>query len=156
MPCRPGRPGSTGAIGKRYGDPGRNGRPSRVACWPITGPGQPRSDGHMALAWHCQRGSVVLGGNAVDAWGRMPREDRKVTRWAKGERTVAFLIDRGRLERFEASDPAATANALVERATRRLEATAMAALANGDADGAYAAAYPRTGWPAKRSWPGSG
>ncbi len=64
-----------------------------------------------------------------------------VTRWVKGEQTVTFLIDRGRLERVEASDPAATASALVERATRRLEATARAALANGDADGAYAAAY---------------
>jgi hypothetical protein len=64
-----------------------------------------------------------------------------VTRWAKGGRTVAFLIDRGRLESFEASDPAATAGALVERADRRLEATARAALTNGDADGAYAAAY---------------
>jgi hypothetical protein len=65
----------------------------------------------------------------------------KVTRWAKGERTVTFLIERGRLERFEASDPAATADALAERAARRLEATATAALANGDADGAYSAAY---------------
>ena len=64
-----------------------------------------------------------------------------MTRWAKGERTVAFLVDRGRLEFFEASDPAATASALLERASRRLEATARAALANGDADGAYAAAY---------------
>jgi hypothetical protein len=64
-----------------------------------------------------------------------------VTRWAKGERTVAFLIDRGRLESFEASDPAATAGALAERAGRRLEATARAGLASGDADGAYAAAY---------------
>jgi hypothetical protein len=68
-------------------------------------------------------------------------EDGKVTRWDKGERTVTFLIDRGRLEHFEANDPAATASALAERATRRLEATARAALANGDADGAYAAAY---------------
>ncbi len=64
-----------------------------------------------------------------------------MTRWAKGERTVTFLIERGRLERFEASDPAATADALVERAARRLEATATAALAGGDADGAYSAAY---------------
>lgn len=64
-----------------------------------------------------------------------------MTRWVKGERTVAFLIDRGRLESFEASDPEATAGALVERAGRRLDATARAALANGDADGAYAAAY---------------
>jgi hypothetical protein len=64
-----------------------------------------------------------------------------LTRWANGERTVAFLVDRGRLEPFEANDPAATAEALVERAARRLEATAKAALANGDIEGAYAAAY---------------
>jgi hypothetical protein len=64
-----------------------------------------------------------------------------VIRWPKGERTVAFLIDRGRLEPFEANDPAGTASAVLERATRRLEAPARAASANGDADGAYAAAY---------------
>jgi hypothetical protein len=45
------------------------------------------------------------------------------------------------MNQFEASDPGATASALAERAARRLEATARAALANGDADGAYAAAY---------------
>ena len=64
-----------------------------------------------------------------------------MTRWHRGERTVAFLIDRGRLEPFEARDPAATAGVLIERANRRLDATSRAALANGDADGAYAAAY---------------
>jgi hypothetical protein len=64
-----------------------------------------------------------------------------VTRWGAGDRTVAFLIGRGRLEGFEASDPAGLAGALIGRAARRLEATARAALANGDADGAYAAAY---------------
>jgi uncharacterized protein (UPF0332 family) len=64
-----------------------------------------------------------------------------VTRWGSGERTVRFLIDRGRLEAFEASDLAVSAAAQVERATRRLEATARAALENGDLDGAYAAAY---------------
>ncbi|HET9899373.1 MAG TPA: hypothetical protein VFQ44_30980 [Streptosporangiaceae bacterium] len=68
-----------------------------------------------------------------------------MTRWAAGERTVTFLIDRGRLEGFRASDPAATASALTERAGRRLEATARAALANGDPDGAYAAAYDAYG-----------
>jgi len=62
-------------------------------------------------------------------------------RWAKGERTVEFLVGRGRLEQFETTDPAALAEALLERASRRLEATAKAALTNGDADGAYAAAY---------------
>ncbi len=37
--------------------------------------------------------------------------------------------------------PAGLADTLAGRASRRLEATARAALANGDADGAYAAAY---------------
>lgn len=35
-----------------------------------------------------------------------------MTRWPKGERTVTFLIDRGRLEAFEARDPAATVRVL--------------------------------------------
>ena len=64
-----------------------------------------------------------------------------MTRWHRGEQAVAFLIGRGRLESFEASDAAVLADALAGRAARRLEATARAALANGDADGAYAAAY---------------
>jgi hypothetical protein len=64
-----------------------------------------------------------------------------VARWGKGERTVQFLVDRGRLESFEATDLAAVADALIERAARRLEATATAALKLGDVDGAYAAAY---------------
>lgn len=60
-----------------------------------------------------------------------------MTRWHGGEQTVAFLISLGRLESFEANDPAVLAG----RAARRLDATARAAPANGDADGAYAAAY---------------
>ena len=64
-----------------------------------------------------------------------------MARWGSGERTVRFLIGRGRLETIEASDLAAAADAQIERATRRLEATARAALENGDVDGAYAAAY---------------
>jgi hypothetical protein len=71
----------------------------------------------------------------------MLRKALDLTRWHRGEQTVAFLIARGRLESFEASDPAALADTLAGRAARRLEATARAALANGDADGAYAAAY---------------
>jgi hypothetical protein len=63
-----------------------------------------------------------------------------VTRWVAGKRTVGYLAGRGRLEGFEANDPGALADALIGRAARRLEATATAALANGDADGAYAAA----------------
>ncbi|HUK67332.1 MAG TPA: hypothetical protein VLW50_01025 [Streptosporangiaceae bacterium] len=43
-------------------------------------------------------------------------------RWQKGERTVQFLIGRGRLEPIEASDLGALAGALIERATRRAEA----------------------------------
>src|SRR4030088_2678971 len=64
-----------------------------------------------------------------------------VARWHRGEQTVQFLIDRGRLESFEASGLAALADALTGRAGLRLEATARAALKNGDVDGAYAAAY---------------
>jgi len=64
-----------------------------------------------------------------------------VARWAKGEKTAQFLVDRGRLETFESSDLAGLAIAQVRRATLRLNATAIAALENGDVDGAYAAAY---------------
>lgn len=64
-----------------------------------------------------------------------------MARWLKGERTVQFLIDRGRLETFEAQDLAEASEGLTSRATLRLEATAKAALKNGDVDGAYAAAY---------------
>jgi hypothetical protein len=59
----------------------------------------------------------------------------------RGKRTIAHLIDRGRLERITVEDTAGTADILVERATRRLETTAMAALHGGDVDGAYVAAY---------------
>jgi hypothetical protein len=64
-----------------------------------------------------------------------------MARWRKGERTVRFLLDRGRLENFEASDLSALTEAQVSRATLRLNATAASALAKGDVDGAYAAAY---------------
>jgi uncharacterized protein (UPF0332 family) len=64
-----------------------------------------------------------------------------VARWLKGEQTVMYLIDRGRLESFEASDLTALADAQIHRATLRLTATAISALENGDVDGAYAAAY---------------
>lgn len=64
-----------------------------------------------------------------------------MTRWRKGERTVQFLIDRNRLESIEAGDLTALAQALLRRATLRLDATARAALQNGDIDGAYSAAY---------------
>lgn len=64
-----------------------------------------------------------------------------MARWLKGERTVRFLIDRGRLESFEAQDLTEVTKGLTSRAALRLEATARAALKNGDVDGAYAAAY---------------
>ena len=64
-----------------------------------------------------------------------------MARWAKGEQAVQFLVDRDRLESFEAEDLAALAEALIGRAARRVETTAAAALAGGDVDGAYVAAY---------------
>ncbi len=64
-----------------------------------------------------------------------------MARWPKGEQTLQFLIDRGRLESFEASDLPAVAAAQIGRAALRLEATAVGALEKGDIDGAYAAAY---------------
>jgi hypothetical protein len=42
-----------------------------------------------------------------------------MTRWAKGEQTVQFLVDRNRLESFEVEDLAALAEALVARAAAR-------------------------------------
>jgi hypothetical protein len=64
-----------------------------------------------------------------------------MARWAEGEQTVQFLVDRNRLESFAAGDLAALTEALVARATLRVETTATAALAGGDVDGAYVAAY---------------
>jgi uncharacterized protein (UPF0332 family) len=64
-----------------------------------------------------------------------------VARWNWGEQTVIYLIDRGRLESFEARDLTALADAQIHRATLRLNATAVSALENGDVDGCYAAAY---------------
>lgn len=63
-----------------------------------------------------------------------------MARWATGERTVAFLVERGRLEAIRAIDPVAAASTAVERAERRLR-TAAAGLELGDIDGAYAEAY---------------
>lgn len=59
----------------------------------------------------------------------------------RGKQTVVYLIERGRLENITVEDTAGTAKTLVERATRRLETTAAAALSGGDVDGAYVAAY---------------
>ena len=63
-----------------------------------------------------------------------------MARWAKGEQTVQFLVDRNRLESFEADDLAALTEALIGRAVLRVETTAAAALAGGDVDGAFVAA----------------
>lgn len=59
----------------------------------------------------------------------------------RGGRTVAYLVERGRLESFTSEDLVAAAETLVQRAARRLETTARAALGGGDVDGAYVAAY---------------
>ena len=64
-----------------------------------------------------------------------------MARWLKGEQTVRYLMDRGRLESLEASDLTALADAQIRRATLRLNATSVSALEKGDVDGAYAAAY---------------
>jgi hypothetical protein len=65
----------------------------------------------------------------------------RVVRWEAGERTVRYLVGRGRLESFAASDLGALAEALLGRAALRVETTATAALAGGDIDGAFVAAY---------------
>src|SRR5215472_16799766 len=64
-----------------------------------------------------------------------------MARWEARERTVRYLVARGRLESFEASDLGALAEALLGRAALRVETTATAALAGGDIDGAFVAAY---------------
>jgi hypothetical protein len=64
-----------------------------------------------------------------------------MARWAIGERTVQFLVDRNRLESFEAADLGMLTEALIGRAVLRVETTATAALAGGDVDGAFVAAY---------------
>lgn len=64
-----------------------------------------------------------------------------MARWGKGERTVQYLVDRARLESFEARNLGELGHALIGRAARRVETTAVAALAGGDVDGAYVAAY---------------
>ena len=51
-----------------------------------------------------------------------------MARWRKGEKSVGFLVSRGRLESFEAADLAALAEARVKRAALRLEVTATAAV----------------------------
>src|ERR1700691_4764595 len=64
-----------------------------------------------------------------------------MARWTKGDRTIQFLIDKGRLESIEAPDLASQAEALIVRASLRVGTTAAGALAGGDVEGAYVAAY---------------
>jgi hypothetical protein len=64
-----------------------------------------------------------------------------MSRWWRGERTVIYLVDKGRLESFESTDLDEVAAALLQRAARRVQTTAAAALQGGDVDGAYVAAY---------------
>src|ERR1700730_3665159 len=64
-----------------------------------------------------------------------------MSRWWRGERTVIYLVDKGRLESFESADLEKVAAALLQRAARRVQTTAAAALKGGDVDGAYVAAY---------------
>ncbi|HEY4461997.1 MAG TPA: hypothetical protein VGN41_04950 [Streptosporangiaceae bacterium] len=64
-----------------------------------------------------------------------------MARWVKGERTVEYLVGRGRLESFDADNLAVLADALISRSERRVQTTATAALAGEDIDGAYVAAY---------------
>src|SRR4051812_30724100 len=63
-----------------------------------------------------------------------------MVRWPRGAQTVAFLIERGRLELLGVTDLSSAASTAIERATKRL-ATARAALDGDDIDGAYAAGY---------------
>ncbi len=64
-----------------------------------------------------------------------------MARWARGEQAVQYLVNQNRLESFEAKDLVALTEALVNRAVLRVETTATAALAGGDVDGAFVAAY---------------
>jgi hypothetical protein len=64
-----------------------------------------------------------------------------MSRWRRGEQTVRYLVDNGRLESFESADLDELAAALLQRAARRVRTTAEAALKGGDVDGAYVAAY---------------
>jgi hypothetical protein len=56
-------------------------------------------------------------------------------RWSAGEKVIAFLLERGRLESV-AADVEEACNALLERAAKRL-ATARAAAAGEDWEGAF-------------------
>jgi uncharacterized protein (UPF0332 family) len=57
-----------------------------------------------------------------------------------GHGTIGYLLDRGRLERIDATTADAAAVSIIGRAARRL-LTADGGLEAGDIDGAFAAAY---------------
>lgn len=59
-----------------------------------------------------------------------------MSRWPLGERTVDFLVQRGRLEAISVTDVAAAAATALDRAVLRLR-TAAGGLEAGDVDGAY-------------------
>lgn len=60
--------------------------------------------------------------------------------WQRGEQTIRFLVDRGRLEILQAVTLAEASDALLERATLR-HATSQSALKLDDLAGAYSTAY---------------
>jgi hypothetical protein len=75
-----------------------------------------------------------------------------VARWLKGEQTVMYMIDRGRLESFEASDLTALADAQIRRATLRLTATAISALERAMSMVPTLPPTTLTEWPPRLSW----
>lgn len=60
--------------------------------------------------------------------------------WEPGRRTVEYLLQRNRLERLDPAGLVESADAVLERAAKRL-LTATAGLEVGDVDGAFVAAY---------------
>jgi hypothetical protein len=94
----------------------------------------------MGSCWGTRRTNRQPG--AIGAKAPDERQTREaMARWRNGEQTIQFLINRGRLESFEAADLTTPAEALIARARLRVEATAKAALKMSDIDGAYVAAY---------------
>jgi hypothetical protein len=64
-----------------------------------------------------------------------------MARWARGERTVQYLVDQNPLESFAAEDLAVLAEALIGWAVLRVETTATAAWRVVTWTGAFIAAY---------------
>jgi hypothetical protein len=67
-----------------------------------------------------------------------------MARWASGEQMVQFLVDRNRLESFEAEDLAALTEALIGRATLTGDGFLYASSRQVEAPGTWTAdaAYP--------------